>query len=301
MFSREPRKSPGLISSLAAAGLALMLLAVPAISQAQNYQLTANVHSYAADFLGNTNAVDDKNLNLIDKPQALALNALNSHASVSSGGDTSAKFLGSIGMLKAYASASYPYCCDAQGHTVQSGYANSTAQGTFFDTVMVSSSTLAMGTPVSYRLDLSINGTLSSPSFEMGGFLSADGLAEMRLRDRDSGEQASISWDAKKQAGGVYSLTLNTRVGHTLNINGMLYAGAYVSSGALNRSAEADFYHSAFYQLRPSESGLNTTGLSGHDFLATAVPEPSSMLMLALGLLALLPLLRRGRRASVSA
>lgn len=292
MFSCAPRKCLNLISSIAA-GSALMLLATPATSHAQNYQLTANIHSYAADFLRNTSEVDDKNLNLIDQAQALALNALNGHASVSSGGTTSANFLGSIGMLKAYASASYPYCCDAQGHTVQHGYANSTAQGTFFDTLLVSSSTLAFGTPVSYRLDLSINGTLSSPSFEMGGFLSADGLAEMRLRDRDSGEQASISWDAKKQASGVYSLTLNTRVGHTLNINGMLYAGAYVSSSAINRSAEADFYHSAYYQLAPSESGLNTTGLSGHDFLAAAVPEPSSMLLLALGL-ALLPLRRRG-------
>lgn len=268
-------------------GLALggLLLACLSPAQAQSYQLNAYVRSHAADFRNNDDKTDYQDFNWLDKPQALALNSLDSSALVVSGGNASAKVLASIGMLKAYASAYYPYGYDAQGHQVQYGYSNGTAQANFYDTLLVTSSTLALGTPVSYRMDLSINGSLSSPSFEMGGFLSADGLAEMKLRDKDSGQIATLSWDAKKNATGVYSLILNTQVGHTLTINGMLYAEGYVGSYAqTGRTAEADFYHSAYYQLTPSVAGLNTTGLSGHDFLATAVPEPSSYLLLALGL-----------------
>lgn len=282
-------------SPLKPALAALVLLASMSQAQAQSYQLSAYTRSHAADFLHNDDKTDYQDFNWLDKPEALALNSLDTQALVVSGGKASAKVLASIGMLKAYAFASYPYGYDALGQLVEYGYGDGTAQATFFDTVLVSSKTLALGTPVSYRMDLSINGTLSSPNFEMGGYLSANGLAEMTLRDRDSGQTSTLRWDAKNQSTGVYSLVLNTQVGHTLTINGMLYAGADVGSYArTGRSAESDFYHSASYQLSPSVSGLNTTGLSGHDFLAIAVPEPASYAQLGLGLGLLL--LRRQRR-----
>ena len=83
-------------------------------------------------------------------------------------------------------------------------------------------------------------------------------------------------------------------MGHTLNISGMLFADAYVGSGAVTaRSAESDFYHSAGYTLTPSVSGLNTVGASGHDF-TSAVPEPGSALLAGLGLAAVFG--RRWRR-----
>lgn len=280
-------------SSLQPALAALILLASMSHAQAQSYQLSAYTRSHAADFLHNDDKTDFQNFDWLDKPQALTLNSLDTQAQVVSGGKASAKVLASIGMLKAYAFASYPYGYDAQGHLVQYGYGNGTAQASFFDTLVVSSNTLAIGTPVSYRMDFTINGTLSSPNFELGGYLSASGIAEMRLRDRESGETSILSWNASTQATGVYSLVLNTQVGHTLSINGMLYAGADVGSYAqTGRSTEADFYHSAYYQLTPSDSGLNTTGLSGHNFLTTAVPEPASYALLALGL-GLLGFIRR--------
>ena len=74
---------------------------------------------------------------------------------------------------------------DAQGHRVNYGYAGSAVQARFYDTIAVTGAGLAVGTPVSYTVNFSITGSLSGPNFEMGGFLSADGLAEVRLRDME--------------------------------------------------------------------------------------------------------------------
>lgn len=275
-----------------------LLVAAPALAAAQSYQLTAYTRANTNDFLANAGKSDFQTFDWQDKPQALALNALDAQSAAGGGGAT-ASFLGTIGLLKAYASATYPRCCDAQGRTVAYGYANGTVQGNFYDTVLVTGGGLAVGTPVSYRLDLRIDGSLSTPAFESGGALSAEGIAEARLVDRDSRQGAILSWDAKKQATGVYSLTLLTQVGHTLSINGMLFADAYVGSGAVTaRSAESDFYHSAGYTLAPSVAGLNTVGASGHDF-ASAVPEPTSALLAGLGLVAVFGQ-RRLRRNSAA-
>lgn len=270
-----------------------LILTTPALAAAQSYQLTAYTRANTNDFLANVGKSDFHDFDLQDKPNAANLNALDAQSAAGGGGAT-ASFLGSIGLLKAYASATYPRCCDAQGRTVAHGYANGTAQGSFFDTVVVGGGGLAAGTLVTYRLDVRIDGALSAPAFESGGALSADGIAEARLLDRDSRQEARLRWDAKQQAPGIYSLTLDTLVGHTLSISGMLFADAYVGSGAVSaRSAESDFYHSAGYTLAPSVTGLNTVGASGHDF-ASAVPEPGSALLAGLGLAAVFG--RRWRR-----
>ncbi len=277
-----------------------LLLAAPVLAAAQSYQLTAYTRANTNDFQGNAGKSDYQDFDLQDKPQALALNALDAQ-SAAGGGGASASFLGTIGLLKAYASASYPRCCDAQGSTVAYGYANGTAQGSFFDTIVVVGGGLAAGAQVTYRLDVRIDGTLSSPAFESGGALSAEGIAEARLVDRDSRQEARLRWDAKQQAPGIYSLTLDTQVGHTLSISGMLFADAYVGSGAvIARSAESDFYHSAGYSLSPSVAGLNTVGASGHDF-AAAVPEPGSAMLAGLGLAAVFRPWRSRRSAAIQA
>ncbi|MBP6899812.1 MAG: hypothetical protein KBC73_06990 [Burkholderiaceae bacterium] len=288
---------PGLAIAAALCGLAAPL------SAQGTYQLSAYARAHAdttqpVPGLGGT---DHHDVDLLNQPSATQLQRLDSFASTVHGSAT-ARFLGRIGLLKAYAASDYAYCCSG-GFTLQYGYADATVQARFYDELRVQGAGLADGTPVSYRLELHLSGTLSQPGFEIGGRYSADALAEAGLRDLSSGAQASLSWDARRQSTGVYELRLDTVVGHTLAISGMLYAGTYVAAGALvARSAEVDFYHSAGYVLVPSVPGLNTLSASGHDFAVSAVPEPGRWMLLLAGALLLLPVVRsRPRRRGLLA
>lgn len=283
-----------LLRAAAAALFSLSALAAPAL--AQTHQLTANLLANVSRTLPLPDVSDYRpfSLNLLNQPGTTQLQVLTESAGIPSGGQAEARFQGRVGLLRAYAEASYTYCCTLQGNIVNIGYANATAQGTFFDTVAVFGAGLPPGTPVSYRVDFDITGNVSSPSFEVGGHLSASGVAEVRLTDLTANTQLIWAWDASRDPTGRYSLTLPTFVGNNLGISGMLYAGAYVSAYATTaHSAVADFEHSAVYTLVPSVAGLNTLGASGHDFLAP-VPEPATWLSLLGGLLLLG--VRRGAR-----
>lgn len=270
--------------------LLALVAAWPACVSAQTWQLTANLlaNAFMTYPEPRVDVTHNANLNLLNQPAAAQLQLLHEFSAVPNGGSAEASFLGRVGLLKAHAVAGYPYCCTINGQTVTTGYTNATVQATFYDTVAVGGAGLVVGTPVQYRVDFDISGTISQPAFEIGGHLSADGLAQVRLRDTSSGNQVELNWDAKRDATGRYSLTLDTQVGHELGLSGMLYAGGYVDAYAvLGRVAQADFYHSAVYSLAPSVAGLNTTGASGVNHLAL-VPEPGAWAMLTLGLVGVL-------------
>jgi hypothetical protein len=263
--------------------LLVLLGGPPAL--AQTYQLTAYARAHAVDFIANTSDLGYSDFNFLNQPAASQLHVLN-EAGLVKDGSASARFLGTIGMLKADAQASYAYCCSPSGQMVANGGSDGTVQASFYDTVAVRGAGLAIGTPVSYRLDLRIDGTLSSPSFEMGGFLTADGMADAALTDLSTNQRVSLRWDAKTSATGLYSLTLNTQVGHQLGISGSLFVQALISAYARSaRDVSANFYQSAHYELAPDVAGLNTVGASGHEFLA-AVPEPSTAVLWATALAA---------------
>lgn len=299
MIAAALRLARRLIASLPAERLPLMallalLLGPWAPAHAGVYQLYANTLVNTTSFFPLPGDVDAHALQLdyYNQPQARSLQRLDDEAHVG-GGSAQANFLGQIGMLKAYASASYPYCCPG-GEFVLNGYANASVTSGFYDTISVWGAGLAIGTPVSYTVTMRINGTLSYPDFESGGYLSGYGQALVRLTDMTTRVEAWDRWYAHQDEPGLYSVTLNTEVGREISISGTLDVGASVSAyGRSGRWVESDFYHSVFYSLLPSVEGLNTLGSSGHDFALvqepgpTGVPEPASlsMVLLALGLL----------------
>lgn len=263
-------------------GAACLPATALATYQFNGYVRAHAVTTYPVPGLGETESLD---IDLFDKPGAAQWQQLDSFAR-NADGTATARLAGHIGLLKAYAASDYAACC-AGGTMLRNGYADGTAEVRFYDEVLVQGAGLAEGTPVSYRLDVRIDGTLSHPRFEVGGAYSADALAQASVVDLSSGAAARLSWDASRQDTGLYSLNINTQVGHSLALSGMLYAGTYVAATAtVARSAEVDFYHSAGYSLAPSVAGLNTAGASGYDFSASAVPEPGIWALMLLGLTA---------------
>jgi hypothetical protein len=197
----------------------------------------------------------------------------------------------SVGLLRAQVSAAYPSMQELYGR----GLASTSA--TFVDTLLVGGAGLAAGTPVNYRLDLRISGEvlnqLGQNGVHSGTYATASAL--LRLEDLGSGQQALLDWRSQDQATGLYSVVLNTVVGQELRMTGNLSLVAWAESAGTRRSASADFMNTAVFKLAPSVAGLNTVGVSGHDFAVTAVPEPGSWaLMLAGGLTLALRL--RGQR-----
>jgi len=267
--------------------LSFALVAVlPMAADAQVYGLTANAITEVINF-----PLADRQVGYLDldrDPRASALQTLDRQALLGPGSVATAKFLGSVGLLKAYAGASYPLGGD--------GMATSTLTSGFSDTILVSGAGLAVGTPVSYRVDFSIQGSVlgGPPGSNFGAFANAS----VALQDDFTRQSVVLNWSDKTQKPGVYSLVLNTQVGRSLVLYGTLDVGARVQGNSLvGRIAEADFYQSAVYSLAPSVAGLNTVGASGHDFTVSSVPEPSSWVLLGAGLLALVRLQsRRARR-----
>lgn len=221
-----------------------------------------------------------------DDPRATQPNALAVDAAAGPGA-AHAKFIGSLGVLKAYAATSFPYAYNAANELVNDGYASARVDGNFLDQVLVTGAGLALLTPVTYSIVFDIAGTTSSRT--------AYATAGATLSDVSRGTYATpLNWDSRSSAPGRFTVSIDTFVGDTLQIYGKLsvHADSY-SNSADTSSGVADFYNSAHFHLTPSVAGLNTIGASGYNYLATTVPEPATAWLLAFGLAGLLSHRRR--------
>ena len=265
--------------------MALLMLSaaslLPTLAQAQAWELKGYTTVAAASVAPGLEQGNDSQRFDVYGAQALQAQSLNIAVTLSDGGQARARVIGALGTLKAFASAAYPAAPHAQGQS------NGHAAVSFLDTITVQGAGLAVGTPVSYRVDFAISGNITpalgpntGPTFAMAGAL-------VRLLDTSSNQRVQLDWNPRFLPGGLYSLTLATEVGHQLVLSGFLTADATANSGTPlggPTSAVADFEHSAYFNLAPSVAGLNTVGLSGHDFAVTAVPEPATWLSLLAGL-----------------
>ncbi|WP_348754393.1 PEP-CTERM sorting domain-containing protein [uncultured Aquincola sp.] len=257
-------------------------------AHAQSYNVFGTVTAEASSRIAPVPAYQMNPASVLRQDDPLALQPNPLAVSASAGpGVANAKFIGSVGVLKAYASTSFPYAYNAANEVVNDGYASAQVDGSFVDHILVTGAGLSLLTPVTYSVVFTIAGTTSS----QGGYATAGA----RLSDVDRGTYAApLNWDSRSNAPGSFTVSINTFVGDTLRLSGQLTAWAYSTSNSPTLSSgEADFYNSAHFHLTPSIAGLNTTGASGYNYLATAVPEPATAWLLALGVAGLIGHRRR--------
>ncbi|MFN4116838.1 MAG: hypothetical protein ACK4F7_10130, partial [Inhella sp.] len=189
--------------------LALVLVAVAGLASAQTYQAYGQVNLIVTQVAPAPVTVleDHPSFSRRNQPQATQFTLLEPlPLQVPIGGRAEGRFEGRIGALKAYAAAFYPGCCTVGGQRVVDGYAWVESRGGFYDELLVQGAGLAPGSPVQYELLFRIDGQLSSPHWENGGFLSAAGLASLSFSDHSSGQQLRFEWDASRQEPGTYRL-----------------------------------------------------------------------------------------------
>lgn len=272
------------LTALLGAALPLVASLLPGLAAAQTHEVRGSAMATAYQLAPAEDITRSPSF-IFSAPQpgASLPQTANGEVLLSNGARAQATVTASMGTLKAYTHAAYAYS------TSITGMAAANASVTFNDTVLVQGAALPLGTPVSYRFDLSVDASfqqlLGTPGSD-SNFVYALATTLLRVLDTTSQEQAQFVWDPRQQPNGLYSVFINTQVGRRLYLTGNIQATAQATSYGVPLSphtATADLGHTALYYLVPSVAGLNTTGLSGHDYVAAAVPEPATWLLMALG------------------
>jgi hypothetical protein len=164
-----------------------------------------------------------------------------------------------------------------------------TDSGGFTDSLLLSSATLATGTPVDLLFTMNLSQSFSA-SQAQSVYLRAGYQAQLIVSDAH--QSASLFDDGPGGYPDVFSIVLHTAVGQTVSMNGATQIGTYAeyidqTARSITEWASVDFHADAL------TAGVVLSSVSGHDYAAPPVPEPAAWLMMALGL----PLLALRRRA----
>jgi len=164
------------------------------------------------------------------------------------------------------------------------GGGNASAQGQWSDTITITSNTLPNGTLVSFLATVVLHRTITGTVTPAGAHASASvtGPFGLNLTDTLSSPNPSQS----------VSTIVQTTVGSTLSATSTLTLSADASGIApFNLFATVMAENTATFQFQPITPGASYTTASG----VTFVPEPSSFVLAALGLIGLVVWRRRKR------
>ena len=168
----------------------------------------------------------------------------------------------------------------------------STSKSGWTDTLMISSSTLAAGTPVSLALSARYQAQIDDELYNplVGGAASAVTSLNFQslAADTTTGQTAPLTFATTDSLMGYFSVTkqktydmilhrtLNTTIGATITLSSSvdMEGGSGAAGFKVHTDASINSYSSAFFVNAPSN--VNIVSASGHSYAPT--PEPSAFL-----------------------
>ena len=200
---------------------------------------------------------------------------------LSNGAQAHAQIEASMGVLKGKLSTHYEKAFNSD-----EGFVDAIFSTSFEDFIEVTAPGLAAGTPITYTFSLTIDGTSgvtplpAAPGALSVGFAASMGPAWLSPVPR----VRTIDWQMS-QGDGVFSQTFEAVVGELVSVRGTLFAGSQAGFRNGTSDAWADYMSTARFNLTPNVAGANTVSVSGHDYAASAVPEPTTAVLFVMGML----------------
>jgi hypothetical protein len=163
------------------------------------------------------------------------------------------------------------------------GYSEASVNVTVADFITIGQgSGLAVGTPDTITLTMSLSGTHSAIDNSSGGGYGMDITASETVTDEVKGTQTSITFDVAFGSGNLTG-TFAGVVGENVILDSTLNVFSYAAGdNDPYGTSTIDYSHTVNYYLDASDPGTDLIGSTDHDYStplasSTSVPEPSSL------------------------